>query len=55
MRYLDRLDLRDRSMFAHLSSVPFAVDNQYLKKDSLDLPGSAIFKILFEGTKGKES
>ena len=59
MRYLDRLDLTDKYQFAEIlkkassASLNFTVDNQYLKKDSLVLPGAAIFHILFEGTKGK--
>jgi hypothetical protein len=55
MRYLDRLDLSDRKQFAELSKGNnFTIDNQFLKKDSLVLPGSAIFTILFEGTKGNK-
>jgi hypothetical protein len=46
MRYLDRLDLTDRTRFP---AAP--VETQFLKKDSLVLPGACIFQILFEGTK----
>ena len=53
MRYLDKIDLTDRAYFTSLfpTSSSFTVDNQYLKKDSLVLPGAAIFHLLFEGTK----
>jgi hypothetical protein len=52
MRYLDRIDLNDKSQFAEvLKKTTFTVDNQFLKKESLVLPGAAIFQILFEGTK----
>jgi hypothetical protein len=57
MRYLDCLDLSDREQFAHLSkqgTSNFQVDNSFLKKESLVLPGAAIFHILFEGTKGRQ-
>ena len=30
----------------------FYIDKQYLKKDSLVLPGPSIFDIFFKGTKG---
>jgi len=44
MRYLDLIDLSDKSQFAEvLKKTTFTVDNQFLKKESLVLPGAAIF------------
>lgn len=53
MRYLDKIDLSDRAYFTKLfpASANFNTDNQFLKRDSLVLPGSAIFHLLFEGTR----
>ena len=55
MRYLDCMDLSDRKQFEKIlktnTQTNFFVENQYLKQNSLVLPGSAIFHLMFEGTK----
>ncbi len=54
MRYMDGIDLNDKQQFAKVAGgQTFQVNDQYLKPQSLVLPGAAIFHILFEGTKGK--
>jgi hypothetical protein len=56
MRYLDRIDLTDRGaqfekVLGKQPTFQGGGDSQFLKKDSLVLPGAAIFHLLFEGTR----